>query len=113
MGDVFIMNNMIDLTLLAQDTIDIKFDEETVFRIPPEPTIGFSTKMVLYKEKMKRAKSDEAKLKILAEVVTFILEQDDSHDNVAELVEQMHPSQVEAVFNIYENQAVENNKNPN
>lgn len=104
---------MIDLTLLAQDTIDIKFDEDTVFTIPKEPTLQFSTKMVLYRQKMSQAKTAEAQLKLLIEVVTFILSQDESHDDVAKKVGRMSPSQVEAVFNIYENQVEQNKTNPN
>lgn len=104
---------MIDLTLLAQKTIDIKFDEDTIFQIPPEPTIGFSSKMFLYKDKMRKAKTDEAKLKILTEVVTMILSQDESHTNVNEIVNQLHPSQILAVFTIYDDQKTENQNNPN
>lgn len=107
------MSNMIDLTLLAQDTTDIKFDEDTVFTIPTEPTLQFSTKMVLYRKKMNQAKTDEAKLQLLTEIVTFILSQDEEHENVEKLVGKMHPSQVEAVFNIYETQVEQNKVNPN
>lgn len=107
------MSEMIDLTLLTQDTIDIKFDEDTIFKIPPEPTIGFSTKMILYKEKMNKVKTDEAKLKVLSEVVTLILEQDTSHENVKGIVDQLHPSQVAAVFGIYENQKEKNQNSKN
>lgn len=107
------MSNMIDLSLLAQDTIDIKFDEDTIFTIPQEPTLQFSTKMVLYRKKMNQAKTDEAKLQLLTEIVTFILGQDEAHENVESLVGKMHPSQIEAVFNIYENQVEQNKSSKN
>lgn len=107
------MSNMIDLTKLAQETIDIKFADDVIFTIPIEPTLHFSTKMILYKEKMKKAKSEQEQLKLLSEIVTFILSQDESHDNVSELVGKMSPSQVEAVFTIYDNQVEQNKANPN
>lgn len=107
------MSNMIDLTKLAQETVDIKFDEDTIFKIPQEPTLQFSTKMVLYRKKMNEAKSDEKKLELLSEIVTYILEQDESHENVKAKVGKMSNSQIEAVFNIYENQVEQNNQSKN
>lgn len=104
---------MIDLTLLAQDTIDIKFDEDTIFRIPPEPSVGFTNKMMAYKMKMENAKTEEEQLEVLVEVTTTILEQDKAVSDVGSIVEQLSPSQIKAVFNIYENQATANMKNPN
>lgn len=107
------MSNMIDLTKLAQETIDIKFDEDTIFTIPIEPTLQFSTKMVLYRKKMNQAKSDEASLTLLEEVVTYILSQDETQTNVKEKVGKMSSSQVQAVFNIYEDQVKQNKQSKN
>lgn len=109
------MSKMIDLTKLARETVDIKFDDDVIFTIPVEPTLNFSTKMVLYKEKMKKAKKEEEQLKLLAEIVTYILAQDEryEYEKVKELVGKMSPSQIEAVFMIYENQIEQNKNNPN
>lgn len=107
------MSNLIDLTLIAQDTIDIKFDEDTIFKIPTEPTLNYSTKMLLTRKKMQKAKTDEQKLDLVREATTLILSQDDSHDNVGDIVGRLHSSQVLAVFNIYEDQVEKNKSNPN
>src|SRR5690625_262096 len=96
----------IDLTLLAQDTIDIKFSDEVTFRLPPEPTVGFTNKMRAYSQKMGNEKDENKQFDLLVEVTTLILEQDKNIEDIPTIVEQLHPSQILAIFNIYEDQTV-------
>lgn len=107
------MSDFLDLSLLAQEKITIKFDEDCTFVIPKEPTLDYSTKLLLARKKMQQAKTDDKKLDIVREVTTMILSQDESVQNVGKLVGKMSTDQIIAVFNLYENQAKENASNPN
>lgn len=107
------MSNLIDLTLLTRETVDIKFAEDVIFTIPVEPTLEYSTRLLLCKKKMQKAKTDEQKLDLVREVVTLILSQDGSHDDVKEIVGKLHSTQIIAVFNIYDDQVEKNKNNPN
>ena len=104
----------LDLNLLAQKPVKIGF-EEVVFNIPPEPTMQFSTEMLLCRKKMQKAKTEEQQLNSLKEMVTVILSQDELHsrNDIEHYIGKMHDTQIVAIFNIYEDQIEKNKQNPN
>lgn len=107
------MSNKHDLSLVNQDTIEIKFSDDAIFTIPKDPNMEFTYKLVDFEEKAKNAESNKEQFDLFVDMVVLILGQDKKHDVTEQFIKQLHFSQIQAVVQIYQEQVAENQNNPN
>jgi hypothetical protein len=108
------MSNIIDLSLLTQEPLVLKFSDEDTFTIPPEPKLEFVLKIQDFQSKVSNTKSDEEKFDFFVKMVVLILGQDNSKTVDSDFVtKNLSLSQLKKVVEIYTDKITENVNNPN
>ncbi|UOQ47736.1 hypothetical protein MUN88_17030 [Gracilibacillus caseinilyticus] len=108
------MANIKDLSLVTQEPLVLKFSEDEQFTIPADPKLDFTYKLLEFEEKSANAETSKEQFDLLIDMAVMILNQDESKDVTAEFVRKnIHQSQMKAIVQIYQNQMMENNNNPN
>jgi hypothetical protein len=108
------MSNIIDLSLLTQEPIILKFSDDNKFTIPAEPSVELVLKIVDFEEKAMKAKTNKEQFDLFVKMVTLILQQDGSKEVDQEFVyKNVSLSQMKRIVEVYQNKVLENKKNPN
>ncbi|WP_117161434.1 hypothetical protein [Paraliobacillus sp. X-1268] len=104
----------IDLSKVVKEPLELKFSEGDTFVIPTEPNLEMTYQMADFEGKMNDAKTSRDKLDLFVEATLLILKQDKSKKIDDKFVkENLSLKQMEQVFQIYQNQIMENHDNPN
>lgn len=106
------MAEIIDLSLLTQEPIVLKFEEDT-FTIPSEPSVELVMKIVDFEDKAVKAKSNKEQMGLFIDMVTLILSQDETRTVNKEFVSKLHLSQLKRIVSIFQQKVTENANNPN
>ncbi|ARK30768.1 hypothetical protein [Halalkalibacter krulwichiae] len=108
------MSNIIDLSLLTQEPLILKFAEDNQFTIPPEPSVHLVNQLLDFEDKALKAKTNKAQFGSFVKMVTLILSQDESKDVTEEFVEKnVSVSQMRRIVQIYQSKVVENAESKN
>ncbi|WP_337019946.1 hypothetical protein [Oceanobacillus massiliensis] len=104
-----------DLSLVVREPLVLKFSEENTFTIPVDPTLELTYKMVDFQDKAKNAETEKEQIDLLLDMVILILNQDESKDIDKEFLfkNKISMSQLQAVVQLYQDQILKNNNNPN
>lgn len=103
-----------DLSLINQQPLTLKFGEDMTFTIPSDPSLEFTYKLMEFEDKMKASNSSKEQFDLLIDMVVEILKQDKTKKVDKNFVKKnLHLSQIKGVVQIYQEQIVENQNNPN
>ncbi|MEH7416063.1 hypothetical protein V7266_12340 [Neobacillus drentensis] len=108
------MSEIIDLSILTQEPLVLKFSEENKFTIPPEPKVELVLKIYDFQEKMPKIKDHKKQFDMFVEMVLTILSQDSSKKIDTDFViKNLSLQQMQKVVEIYSNKILANQNNPN
>lgn len=108
------MSNIIDLSLLTQEPLVLKFSEAESFTIPPEPKVEFVLKIQDFQDKVAKAKTSKEQFDLFVKMVVLILGQDSSKKVDSNFItKNLSLSQMKKVVEIYTEKVMENVNNPN
>lgn len=103
-----------DLSLVTQEPLELKFSDDITFTIPVDPTLEFTYKLMDFEAKAQKTNSNKEQMDFLIDMVITILKQDTSQKIDRTFVKSnLSMSQIKAVVQIYQQQVMENNSNPN
>ncbi|KHF40702.1 hypothetical protein [Halalkalibacter okhensis] len=108
------MSNIIDLSLLTQEPLILKFGEDDQFTIPPEPTVDFVLKIAAFEDKAMKSKSEIEYIGLFVKMVTHILNQDENRTITEDFVKKkVKITQMQQIVKAYKDKIAENAENPN
>ncbi|WP_100408438.1 hypothetical protein [Bacillus solitudinis] len=108
------MSKIIDLSLLTQEPLILKFAEDNMFSIASEPSVHLVNQLLDFEEKVIKAKTNKAQFGLFVKMVTLILSQDESKDVTEGFVEKnLSISQMKRVVEIYQEKVTENAESKN
>lgn len=107
------MAKIIDLNLLSAEDMEFKIGEDT-YTIPGHPTTKMTMKFAALQSKMSKAKKTETYMDILAEIVAFLLDQDETKEVTKEFVlNKLSVAQMQRIMSIFQETLMEINNDPN
>jgi hypothetical protein len=108
------MSEIIDLSILTQEPVVLKFSEEDKFTIPPEPKVELVLKIYEFQEKMSKINDYKKQFDMFVEMVHTILSQDTSKKiDTNFVIKNLSLNQMKKVVEIYSTKILENQNNPN
>lgn len=107
------MAKIIDLNLLSAEDMQFKLGEDT-YTIPGHPTTQLTMKFALLQGKLGKIKKPEAHVDLLSEIVSLILNQDQTKNITKEFVKSKFSfAQMQKIMTVFQETMMEINNDPN
>ncbi|WP_158735153.1 hypothetical protein [Alteribacillus sp. YIM 98480] len=103
------MSNIIDLSILTAEPLELKFSEDDTFTIPAEPTVALVNQLLDFEQKASKSKSNKEQFNLFVKMATLILQQDNSREIDQKFVENnVSISQMRKIVELYKDKVQEN-----